>query len=167
MILSDVSTNFGLTLRLANIFTKKQFNPLHLLDVLEDLLQNIFLCDQEKVMLLHWSEDTQAALNPLRVVVVNITYHYLNQSMLIGKPFAIAAFPFEDAPEAFQGAVINTMGHTRHTLDHSSLFQFDMKFSAGILKSPVAVEQRLGARICPHGFIKCPSYTQEVYHCVH
>jgi len=43
-------------------------------------------------MLLHWSEDTQAALNPLRVVVVNITYHYLNQSMLIGKPFAITAF---------------------------------------------------------------------------
>lgn len=105
-------------------------------------------------MLLHWSKDTQATLNPLRIVVVDITYNHLNQSLLIGKPPAIIAFPFEDAPEALHGAVINTMGYTRHTLEHSSLFQLAMKFSAGILEPPVAVEQRLGTRICPHGLIK-------------
>ncbi len=38
MILPDVSTDFDFTLRLASLFTKKQLSPLHILDVLEDLL---------------------------------------------------------------------------------------------------------------------------------
>lgn len=38
MILPDISTDFGFTLRLASLFTRKQLSPLHLLDVLEDLL---------------------------------------------------------------------------------------------------------------------------------
>lgn len=38
MVLPDVSTDFEFTLRLASILTKKQLSPLHLLDVLEDLL---------------------------------------------------------------------------------------------------------------------------------
>ena len=38
MVLPDVSTDFAFTLRLASLFTRKQLSPLHLLDVLEDLL---------------------------------------------------------------------------------------------------------------------------------
>ena len=38
MVLPDVSTDFGFTLRLASLFTRKQLDPLHLLDVLEDML---------------------------------------------------------------------------------------------------------------------------------
>lgn len=38
MILPDISTDFAFTLRLASLFTRKQLSPLHLLDVLEDLL---------------------------------------------------------------------------------------------------------------------------------
>nr|WP_325229853.1 DUF6514 family protein [uncultured Oscillibacter sp.] len=38
MILPDVSTDFAFTLRLAGLCTQKQLSPLHLLDVLEDLL---------------------------------------------------------------------------------------------------------------------------------
>lgn len=38
MVLPDVSTDFEFTLRLASILTKKQLSPIHLLDVLEDLL---------------------------------------------------------------------------------------------------------------------------------
>ena len=38
MILPDISTDFDFTLRLASLFTRKQLSPLHLLDVLEDLL---------------------------------------------------------------------------------------------------------------------------------
>lgn len=38
MVLPDVSTDFEFTLRLANILTKNQLSPLHLPDVLEDLL---------------------------------------------------------------------------------------------------------------------------------
>nr|WP_325211879.1 DUF6514 family protein [uncultured Oscillibacter sp.] len=38
MVLPDVSTDFGFTLRLAGLFTEKQLDPLHLLDVIGDLL---------------------------------------------------------------------------------------------------------------------------------
>ncbi len=38
MVLPDVSTDFEFTLRLASLLTRKQLSPLHLLDVLEDLL---------------------------------------------------------------------------------------------------------------------------------
>lgn len=38
MTLPDVSTDFEFTLRLASLFTRKQLDPLHLLDVLEDIL---------------------------------------------------------------------------------------------------------------------------------
>lgn len=38
MVLPDVSTDFAFTLRLASLFTRKQLDPLHLLNVLEDLL---------------------------------------------------------------------------------------------------------------------------------
>lgn len=38
MLLPDISTDFSFVLRLAALFTRKQLNPIHLLDVLEDLL---------------------------------------------------------------------------------------------------------------------------------
>lgn len=38
MVLPDISTDFGFILRLASLFTRKQLDPLHLLDVLEDML---------------------------------------------------------------------------------------------------------------------------------
>lgn len=38
MLLPDVSTDFAFTLRLASLFTRKQLDPIHLLDVLEDIL---------------------------------------------------------------------------------------------------------------------------------
>lgn len=38
MVLPDISTNFEFILRLASLCTRKQLNPLHILDVLEDLL---------------------------------------------------------------------------------------------------------------------------------
>lgn len=38
MILPDVSTDFSFTLRLASLFTEKQLDPLHLLDVLYDII---------------------------------------------------------------------------------------------------------------------------------
>ena len=36
MLLPDVSTDFPFVLRLAHILTKKQLDPVHLLDVIED-----------------------------------------------------------------------------------------------------------------------------------
>ena len=38
MIFSDVSTDFLFTLRLASLLAEKQLDPLHLLDVLSDII---------------------------------------------------------------------------------------------------------------------------------
>ena len=39
MLLPDVSTDFSFVLRLAHLLTKKQLDPIHLLDVIEDALE--------------------------------------------------------------------------------------------------------------------------------
>ena len=36
MLLPDISTSFSFVLRLACVFTQKQLDPIHLLDVIED-----------------------------------------------------------------------------------------------------------------------------------
>ena len=38
MLLPDISTNFSFVLHLAALLTRKQLDPIHLLDVMEDLL---------------------------------------------------------------------------------------------------------------------------------
>ena len=38
MLLPDISTSFSFVLRLAALLTRKQLHPIHLLDVMEDLL---------------------------------------------------------------------------------------------------------------------------------
>lgn len=38
MLLPDISTDLSFVLHLARIFTQKQLDPIHLLDVVEDLL---------------------------------------------------------------------------------------------------------------------------------
>jgi len=38
MLLPDVSTDFSFVLRLADLFTRKQLDPIHLLDVIEDFI---------------------------------------------------------------------------------------------------------------------------------
>lgn len=38
MLLPDISTDFAFVLRLAGVLTQKQLAPIHLLDVIEDLL---------------------------------------------------------------------------------------------------------------------------------
>ena len=38
MLLPDISTSFSFVLRLADVLTRKQLDPIHLLDVMEDLL---------------------------------------------------------------------------------------------------------------------------------
>lgn len=38
MVLPGVSSDFALVLRLAGLFTRRQLDPLHVVDVLEDML---------------------------------------------------------------------------------------------------------------------------------
>ena len=91
-------------------------------------------------MFFHRCQDTKIVLNTLYVVIANIAMNHLGEAVFAGKPFAIIAFPFQNAPEAFHGTVTNAMRHTRHALHHSSLHELVVESAAGILKASVAVE---------------------------
>ena len=93
-------------------------------------------------MFLHRCQHTQVALNSPGVVIADVALNHLNKLLLTGKMPAIIAFPFQDAPETFHGAIVNTVGHTGHTLHHSRLYKFLVECSACILVASVTVEQR-------------------------
>ena len=93
-------------------------------------------------MFLHWSQHTQIALNSPGVVIADVALNHLNKLLLTGKTPAIIAFPFQDAPETFHRAIVNTVCHAGHALHHSRLYKFLVECSACILVASVTVEQR-------------------------
>lgn len=70
-----------------------------------------------------------------------------DELLLAGKTPAVIAFPFQDTPEAFHRAVINTVRHTGHTLRHSGLYELLVECSACVLVTSVTVEQRMCVRV--------------------
>lgn len=105
-------------------------------------------------MFLHWREDAEVALNATVVVLANIILNHIDQFFFAGKAFAVVPFSLQDAPEAFHWPVINTLGHTRHTLRHACLLQLVMEDTIGILKTSVTMEQRMCIRIALYGTVK-------------
>ena len=98
-------------------------------------------------MLFHRRQDAQIALHPPGVVVMDIGFNHLDKFTFAGKPSAVIAFPFQDAPEALHRAVINAMRHAGHTLRHARLHKLVVEGTVGVLKPSVAVEQRMRVRI--------------------
>ena len=105
-------------------------------------------------MLFHRRQDTQIALHPPGVVVMDIVLDRLNKLPLTGEPPAVIAFPLQNAPEALHRTVINTMRHTGHTLRHPRLHKLVVESAVGILESSVAMEQRMRVRRSLHSPIK-------------
>ena len=93
-------------------------------------------------MFLHRSQHTQIALNSPGIVIADVAPNHLNKLLLTGKTPAIIAFPFQDAPETFHRAIVNTVCHAGHALHHSRLYKFLVECSACILVASVTVEQR-------------------------
>ena len=91
-------------------------------------------------MELHRCHDRKTSLKAVVVVEINVVRNHLHELGSVSKPVAIVAFSFQDAPEAFHRAVVNAVGHARHTLFHTRRSQFLVKNSACILEAPVAVE---------------------------
>ena len=60
---------------------------------------------------------------------------------------AVIAFPLQNAPEALHRAVVNAMRHAGHTLRHARLHKLVVEGTVGVLKTSVAVEQRMRVRI--------------------
>lgn len=59
---------------------------------------------------------------------------------------SIVTFSFEDTPEAFHRAIVNAASHARHTWRQTSVQQFLVEDSAGVLVPAVTVEHNVTAR---------------------
>ena len=91
-------------------------------------------------MSLHRSLNKQAVLVTTVIVVVDIIFNGRNQLFPAGKSVSVIAFSLQDSPEAFHWAIVNAAANAGHALCHSSIQQFLVKGSAGVLVSSVAVE---------------------------
>ena len=87
--------------------------------------------------------DTQAALEAAEIVAGNILPDHLAQLLPAGEFPSIIALPLEDAPEALHRPVVNTFAHPGHTLCHPGCGQLVVEHPSGVLKAPVAVEERV------------------------
>lgn len=66
--------------------------------------------------------------------------NHLDGFLLAGEPPAIVTLALQDAPKFLHRAIVNTVGHTGHTLRHSGLLKFMVECPAGVLKAPVTME---------------------------
>lgn len=94
-------------------------------------------------MLFHWRQDAQIALHPYGIVITDIVFNHLDEVPLAGEPSAVIALPLQNPPEALHRAVINAVGNTGHTLRHPRLHKLLVKCPVRVLKTSVAMEQRM------------------------
>lgn len=121
-----------------------------------------FLCSETQPVLFHRCQYAEVALNSPGVVIANVAHNHLDKLLLAGKTPAIIAFPFQDAPETFHGAIVNTVGNTGHALYHSCLYEFLVERSACILVSSVTVKQRMCVRVGLNSPVKGLEYKRIV-----
>ena len=106
-------------------------------------------------MSLHRSLDEQTVLVTAVIVVINIAFNRGNELFSAGKSVSVIALSLQDSPEALHWAIVNAASNTGHTLCHSSIQQFFVESSAGVLESSVTVEQWVCIRIFQNGLIQC------------
>lgn len=98
-------------------------------------------------MLFHWRQDTQIALHPSGIVIMDIVFDHLDEIPLTGESSAVIAFPLQNPPEALHRAVINAVCNTGHTLRHARLHKLLVKCPVRVLETSVAMEQGMCVRI--------------------
>ncbi len=107
-------------------------------------------------------QDSQITLHTPGIVIANVISNHLNQFLFAGEAFAIVALSLQDAPKAFHGAVVNAVCHPGHALRHASLFNFVVESTTCILKSSIAVKQRMCVEIFLNSLIKGLEHEQVV-----
>ena len=110
------------------------------------------------VVLLHRCQNTQVALYPAVVVVADVVLNHRNEFFPACEPSSVVSFPFQDAPEAFHRAVVNALGHSRHTLFHLCFLQLGVEHPIGVLETSVTMELRMCIRIGCYGSIERIKY---------
>ena len=94
-------------------------------------------------MFLHRCQNAQIALYPAVVVVGNVVLNHLHKLFAAGEPLAVISLSFQNAPETFHWTVVNALGNSGHTLLHLGFLQLVVEHSVCVLKTSVAVEQRM------------------------
>ena len=118
------------------------------------VLLAVFLCSKAQLVFLHRRQYAQVALYSPGIVITDVLFDHLDKFLLAGKTPAVIAFPLQDAPESLHRPIVNAMGHTGHTLSHSSLYEFVVEGSACVLKASIAVEQRVGIWVRLNRFVQ-------------
>lgn len=93
---------------------------------------------------------------------MEITLDCRNQIVTRSKLSEIVHFGFENTPKSLHGTVVNASADARHTLPHIGSNQFALKDFARVLKSSVAVKQRMCIRIRLYRLVKCFKHKQVV-----
>ena len=88
-------------------------------------------------MLFHRRQNAEVTLESLCIVVVDVVFNHLYESLPVCESLPIVAFPFQNTPEALHWAIVNTFGYARHALLHSGVFKHGMECSVRILESTV------------------------------
>ena len=123
----------------------------------------VLLCRHIKMhMLFHRRQDAEIALKPHSVVVADVILNHIHKAFSVRESVPVVSFTLENSPKTFHGPVVNAVGHSGHALSHAGCFQLRMERSISILKSSVAVEDRMGVRICLYCGIKCVIYQRVV-----
>ena len=105
-------------------------------------------------MLLIRRQHAKISLDSSGVVIADIAADHVDKILPAGKTMAIIPLPLEDAPEALHRPVINTVGHSGHTLCHTSFLQLVVKAAVCILKATIRVKDRVGIGVALNSLLK-------------
>lgn len=81
----------------------------------------------------HGCQNAQPTLEAAEVVIDNVILNHTHQRISAGKVTAVVSFPFENAPEALHGAVVNAFSRPRHALSNAGSGQFVMEDLGGVV----------------------------------
>ena len=105
-------------------------------------------------MLLHRSQDSEAALVPLIVVVVDVVLNHRHEFLATAETLTVISLSLEYPPEPFHRAVVDALGYSGHALRHANSLKFVMKRPVGVLVSSVTVAKRRCSGVSSYGLIE-------------
>lgn len=115
-----------------------------------------FLCSIfEQLTVGHRRQFVQPLLSAFIVVEMDVIFYCRGKAIIILEFSKIVHLAFQDSPEALHRAIVDTVPSAGHTLLHTGLVQLRLEYLVGILKSPVAVKQRVNVGIFRYCQIKC------------
>ena len=76
------------------------------------LVVNSLCCEDVRVVLLHWSQNSETPLIPFVVVVVDIVFNHCYEFFSAVETFAVISLTFEYSPKALHWAIVDTLAYS-------------------------------------------------------